>query len=49
MEYTLEQLKAMAYDKIVLINNAQNELNHLNKMIEEKSKEIETEKAEVEE
>ena len=35
MEYTLEQLKAMAYDRIVVIQNAQLELEQINKAIKD--------------
>ena len=43
MEYTLEQLKAMAYDRITIINNSQNELNYINEMITQKIKQNQTE------
>lgn len=35
MEYTIEELKVMAYDRMVLIQNATNELNQINKAIED--------------
>ena len=35
MEYTLEQLKSMAYDRIVVIQNAQMELEQINKAIKD--------------
>lgn len=38
MDYTLEQLKAMAYDRIISINTIQAELGQINRFIEEKSK-----------
>ena len=34
----LEQLKARAYDLVVLINNAQNELSQVNNKIQEEEK-----------
>jgi len=35
MEYTIEQLKSMAYDRIVVIQNAQLELEQINKAIKD--------------
>lgn len=35
---TLEQLKAKAYDLMVFINNAQNELSQVNNKIQEEEK-----------
>jgi putative cell wall-binding protein len=35
MEFTLEQLKSMAYDRIVIIQNAQAELEQINKAIKD--------------
>ena len=37
---TLEQLKAKAYDLMVFINNAQNELSQVNNKIQEEEKKL---------
>ena len=41
---TLEQLKAKAYDLMVFINNAQNELSQVNNKIQEEEKKLPVEK-----
>jgi hypothetical protein len=43
MEYTLEQLKAMAYDELAKIENAQRNLSQINLAIKEKIAEVKTE------
>lgn len=42
---TLEQLKVKAYDLMVFINNAQNELSQVNNKIQEEEKKLPSEKS----